>query len=194
MTEDIKPKKSTTRKKYEKNPFLANAVSSTKIGTRKLTNSTGDKMMIVSEETGEVVAPAGFHQVVEVDKTQFVKLYIAGVKAFQGLKTDGTAVFELIYRAVQEQFGQDELYLSYSAVDQEVTPMSESKYFRGMKELVEKGFIAASVKPHIYFLNVDYMFSGNRLAFIREFRLKDPNAKPKKVDTKTRDMFAGETS
>jgi hypothetical protein len=65
--------------------------------------------------------------------------------------------------------------------------MSESTYFRGMKELIEKGFIAASTKTNIYYLNVDYMFSGNRLAFIKEYRLKSET--PSKKDTKTIDMF-----
>lgn len=164
----IKPKKL----KHAKNPFLKNALVSTRVGTRKISNSTGDKMLIVSQETGEIVAPAGFHHVMEVDKTQFVKLYINGVKAFQGLTSGGTLVFEVLYRAVQEQHGEDELYVSFSSVHQEITPMSESTFYRGLRELIAKGFIAQSTKTNIYYLNVDYMFNGNRLAFIKEYRLK----------------------
>lgn len=174
------------------NPFWAKAAINTKIGTKRITNRTGEKMMIVSQETGEIIAPAGFHEVVEVDKTQFVKLYINGVKAFKGLKASGTAVFEIIYLKVQEHFGQDELYLHFTSIDQNITPMSETTFYRGMKELLEKEFIAESTRPGIYFLNVDYLFSGNKLAFIKEFRLKEAKGKGRnelQTDTKTLPLF-----
>ena len=38
---------------------------------------------MITSQSGEVVAPAGFWQTQEVDKTQFVKLYVNGVKAFR---------------------------------------------------------------------------------------------------------------
>lgn len=166
---------------FDKNPFVAEAAKNAKIGRKRIVNKTGDKLMIVNGDTGEIVAPAGFHEIVEVDKTAFVKLYINGVRAFKGLKAAGTAVFEVIYREVQEAFGEDELYLHYAGIDQHVTPMSEATFYRGMKEMLEKGFIAESTRPNVYFLNIDYLFSGNKLAFIKEFRLKDPARKPKEV-------------
>lgn len=163
---------------YKANPFIAAAANNTRIGSKRIVNKTGDKMMIVSEH-GEILAPAGFHQVVEVDKSQFVKLFINGVKALQQLTSAGTQVFELIYHNVQEQFGKDELYINYAAVNQEITPMSESTFMRGMKELLRKGFIAESLRPSMYYLNIDYLFSGDRLAFIKEYRLKGSKPKPK---------------
>lgn len=179
---DKKATKKPKKQKFAKNPFMTKALVSTRVGTRKISNSTGDKMLIVSQETGEIVAPAGFHHIVEVDKTQFVKLYINGVKAFQGLTSAGTQVFEVLYRAVQEQHNEDELYVSFNSVHQDITPMSESTFYRGLRELIAKGFIAQSTKTNIYFLNVDYMFNGNRLAFIKEYRLK---AEPEAVTEKT---------
>ncbi len=40
-----------------------------------------------------------------------------------------------------------------------------------MRELIEKGFLAESVEPGMYFINIDYLFNGNRLVFIKEFRI-----------------------
>ena len=94
--------------RHKSNPFIAQAAVNSKTGTKRLSNKKGDKYMIISEH-GETIAPAGFHEVVEVDKTQFVKLYVNGVKAFQGLKSAGAKVFELIYRAVQGTPGSDRL-------------------------------------------------------------------------------------
>lgn len=156
--------------RHVKNPFMSDASCNTKQGTKRLTNKTGDKFMIVSD-AGEVVANTGFHEVVEVDKTQFVKLYINGVKAFQGLKSAGAKVFELIYRAVQDTPGTDRIYLHFMSVDQAITPIGRATFHRGMSELLELGFIAESVEPGMYFLNIDYLFNGNRLAFIKEYRL-----------------------
>lgn len=213
MTDDLKEETTTPQKDeslavgkskrglstYKANPFIAAAAQNTRIGSKRIVSKSGDKMMIVSEH-GEVMAPAGFHQVVEVDKSQFVKLFINGVKALQQLSSAGTQVFELIYHTVQEQFGKDELYINFAAINQEITPMSESTFMRGMKELLKKGFIAQSLRPSMYYLNIDYLFSGDRLAFIKEYRLagttQKPKAKPVEVseetpsrDPNTADMF-----
>lgn len=169
MTEIVKSKRGLQR--YATNPFVSGAATNCKVGQRRISNKKGDKFMVVSE-AGEVVAPAGFHEVVEVDKTQFVKLYINGVKAFQGLKAPGTKVFEIIYRAVQKVPGTDQIWLHFMAVQQEITPISESTFYRGLRELLDKGFLAESTAPGMFFLNIDYMFNGNRLAFIKEYRIK----------------------
>lgn len=138
-------------------------------------------MMVVSEETGQIVAPAGFWQAQEVDKTQFVKLYVNGVKAFRDLTGAGTKVFEVLYLKVQESIGKDVIYLSFYDVDQLTTPMSESTFMRGMRELVAKAFLAESMSSAKYFLNPDYMWNGDRLAFVKEYRVKGSKSSGKSV-------------
>ena len=166
----VKSKRGVVR--HQKNPFVSTAADNTRQGVKRLSNKAGDRFMIVSEH-GEVMANTGFHEVVEVDKTQFVKLYINGVKAFQGLKSAGAKVFEIIYRAVQDAPGTDRIYLHFMSVEQNITPISESTFYRGMAELIEKGFLAESVEPGMYFLNIDYLFNGNRLAFVKEYRIRE---------------------
>lgn len=163
--------------KHQSNPFLSRAATGAKTGTRRITNPAGDKAMIVSEH-GEILAPAGFHEIVEVDQTQFVKLYINGVKAFKELTNAGTRVFEYVYRLIIANPGQDRLFIHYADIDQTESSMSESVFFRGMKELLSKEFLAEAVSPGFYFLNVDFMFNGNRLAIIKEYRLKPSKKKP----------------
>lgn len=165
--------------RYEVNPFLREAANNTKQGTKRLSNKTGDKFMIVSEH-GEVVANSGFHEIVEVDKTQFIKLYINGVKAFKGLKSAGTKVFELIYNATMQSPGSDTIWLHFMEIEQAITPIGRATFDRGMSELIEKGFIAESSVPGKYFLNIDYLFNGNRLAFIKEYRVATDGSHTKK--------------
>lgn len=169
--------------RYAKNPFVANALTNTKAGVRKISNSDGNRMMVMSEATGEIMAPAGFWHAQEVDKTAFVKLFVNGVKALKGLTGAGTKVFEILYLRVQESIGKDQLWLTFPSLDQALTPMSEATFYRGMRELIDKAFLAESTTPGLYFLNPDYLWNGDRLAFIQEYRVK--SSKPRQVDDKT---------
>ena len=174
-------------KKYKTNPFLSLALTNTKHGVKRITDKTGTRMMVVSNQ-GEILAPAGFWQTQDVDKTQFVKLYINGVKAFKDLTGAGTKVFEVLYLKVQGEVSKDVFHLSFHDIDQKLTPMSESTFMRGMKELLKKGFIAESIVTGRYFLNPDYMWNGDRLAFVREYRKKTTvTEQTKNIEDKTLD-------
>lgn len=172
--------------RYKENPFLEAASSSTKTRAKKITNSAGDRLMVVSESSGEIVAPmAGFWHTEEVDKTQFVKLYVNGVKAFKDLTAAGTKVFELLYLSIQKNIGKDQVHISFNAIDQAVSPISEATFYRGMKELVSKGFVAESLMTNVYFVNPDYLWNGDRLAFVKDYRLKRSKETKAVTDTLT---------
>ena len=172
------------KERFEKNPFLSGAEVATK--TRRVTNKRGD-MMLVNSNTGEIQTQiAGFWEAEEVDSTKFVKLFIRGVKALKELTGAGTKVFEVLYINVQENIGKDRVLMSFAEVDQALTPMSESTFMRGMRELVEKKFIAATPTLGVYWLNPDFGWNGDRLAFVKEYRKKQ--LEPQR-DTKTIDMF-----
>jgi len=153
---------------HKTNPFMTAGVG-VKPRAKRIVNPRGD-MMVVGE-TGEIVSPAaGFWYATEVDSAKFVKLYVNGVKAFKELTSPGTKVFELLYLEMQKGIGKDRVYLSFQSINQEATPMSASTYKRGMAELVAKGFIAPTPVQGWHWLNPDYVFNGDRLAIVREYR------------------------
>ena len=154
---------------YADNPSVAQASSTTKVGTRKITNKRGDKALIVSEG-GEVLAPAGFYETIEVDQTQFVKLYLGGVKMFNELSASGSKVFELVYKVMLKNPNTDRISLH-----SKVTKMAKTTFERGLTELLSKEVLYKSLYPAQYYINVNYLFNGNRLAFIKEYRLKASN-------------------
>lgn len=173
---------------FDKNPFIVAAVENTKQGVRKITDKSGSRMMVVDPGTGEVMqTPAGFWYGQKVDRTKFVKLYLNGVRAFKELSGPGGKVFELLYLEVQEQIGKDRVYMSFGEVDQSTYPMSKATYQRGLKELVEKGFVAPSVSQGWFFINPDYIFNGDRLAFVQQYWTDEaPTPRPKKtIDTES---------
>lgn len=165
--DEIQTKSRRGLSQYSANPFVSPGLVTTK--TKRITNKKGD-MMVVSKETEEVVAPiAGFWHAQEVDTAKFVKLYVNGVKAFRDLTSAGTKVFELLYLEVQKNIGKDLIWLSFGEVDQAATPMGKATFMRGMRELIEKGFLAESTTQSKYYLNPDYIWNGDRLAFVREY-------------------------
>jgi len=128
-------------------------------------------MMLVNSNDGEITTRiAGFWEAEEVDATKFVKLFVKGVKALKELTGAGTKVFEVLYIRVQENIGKDQVFMSFAAVDQVLTPMSAPTYDRGMRELMEKGFIAATPVQGWYWLNPSFVWNGDRLAFVKEYR------------------------
>jgi hypothetical protein len=155
---------------YNSNPFMPELGIKSK--TRRVTNKTGD-MMLVSSETGEIKSQiAGFWTGEEVDSTKFVKLFVNGVKALAELSNPGTRVFEILYLEMQGNIGKDTVYLSYIAIGIHQKSISRSTFARGIAELIQKKFIAAQPAPGWYWVNPDYMWNGDRLTFLREYRKK----------------------
>lgn len=175
-------------KRYATSPFMSATDMATRTRTKRLTNTQGDKMMMVGRDDGVIYGSAGFWTTTEVDKTQFVKLYVNGVKAFKDLTSAGTRVFEVLYLVIQENIGKDEIILAYARVNQAISPMSSKTFTRGLRELLEKSFIAEGLIPGVYFINPDYVFNGNRLTLVQDYRQKEKLVQ-KSLDDKTIDLF-----
>jgi hypothetical protein len=150
---------------YKDNPFTPRV----EMKVRKFTNkSTG--LTLVSKETGEAQDVAGFIQEKEIDATQFVKLFVGGVKALQKLSGAGTKVFEVLYMAMVKKISQESITITYASVDQLSNPMSEATYRRGISELVAKGFIAPTESQGNYWVNPNFIWNGNRISIIKRYR------------------------
>lgn len=148
--------------------------------------------MLVSNE-GEIVSNvAGFWEAEEVDSTRFLKLFVNGVKALAELSSAGTKVFELLYIEMQSNIGKDQVYLSFTALD-ENSGISRPVFKRGLSELIAKEFIAAMPAIGWYWVNPDFIWNGDRLAFVKEYRLKK-NGRPAAKDDRTLSLFSDPAS
>lgn len=167
MSNEVETKTRRGLTVYANNPFMQAGIVKPK--TKRISNNRGD-MMVVGE-TGEIVAGvAGFWQAQEVDAAKFVKLYVNGVRAFKDLSNAGTRVFEVLYIEVQKNIGQARVYLSFTSLDPSIKNLSQATFTRGMRELIDKGFVAPTEAVAWYWLNPDFMWNGDRLAFVREYR------------------------
>lgn len=84
---------------HVKNLFIMSASNNTKGRVRRI-STVKDRVMVVNENTGECLRGAGFFQYQEVDKTQFLKIYINGVRAITEVSSAGTKVFKTLYRTM----------------------------------------------------------------------------------------------
>src|SRR5271154_2028219 len=152
---------------YTSNPSIPSADEIRKPKRTRL--GTELKGLVVDSGSGEILGHGGamVYEWEEVDKERFVKLYLAGLKQAAGLSKAGLAVFETVYKQVRERPGQDTVPLdSYSSSLHPVT------YRRGLRELLEKEFLFRSPNPGLFFVNIRFMFNGDRLAFVKGYKLK----------------------
>ncbi|EBJ9154198.1 hypothetical protein D1D93_24150, partial [Salmonella enterica] len=153
------------------NPFCFE--TELKIETRKknLTVSRGTEL-IDKKDTGKSYF-ANIVHTQEVDKEEFIKLYTSQIKAYFDLTKTAYKVFFIFLRIYQDAIGKDHFYLSCKKamslaekIDHFV--LSESIFYRGIKELIEKRIIAKTNEKNWYFINPAIVFNGDRARFVSE--------------------------
>jgi len=163
-----------SRRRCEKRTKLPKA-EQLPIRSKRINVPGGNAAVIVDNSTGEIkgIGGIGFWWQEEVDRTQFVKLFLDGIKQAAGLSKSGMQVFELVYLQMRAKPGSDEIKLNqYVARD---NGMSDRTYQRGIRELLEKEFLYLSPSDGVFFVNIRFMFNGDRLAFVRSYHFKDEN-------------------
>jgi hypothetical protein len=141
--------------------------------TRRIQVPGGKGAVIVDNSSGEIkgIGGMGFWWEEEVDSSRFVKLFLDGIKQAADLSKTGMQVFELVYNQMRANPGRDEIKLNlYVARDNGI---SDRMYQRGVRELLEKEVLYRSPSDGVFFVNLRFMFNGDRLAFVRTYHLKD---------------------
>lgn len=137
---------------------------------RKVRRRIGDERRgFVIGETGEILGDgvAVSYQFEEVDKERFVKLFLAGVKQAIGMSKAGLALFEDVYDQMRDNKDRDFVMLAPST-----SSLPLRTYQRGLKELLDREFLFRSPYPGMFWVNIRFMFNGDRLAFVKGYKLK----------------------
>lgn len=161
---------------YETNPSIPSKGGVSVARRRQI----GDEHrgLVINRNTGEVLGEgtAVAYEWEEVDAERFVKLFMAGLKQATGLSKAGLAVFEVVYHQLREKPNHDQVALNLYLVRKHTPAMVQRTYNRGLRELLDRKFLFRSVVEGIFFVNIQYMFNGDRLAFVKAYHLK--GAKP----------------
>lgn len=157
------------------NPFIEHGTEiRTKTKTVR-TRSTPRNMM--DPDTGEIVGSSIIHTIEERDEAHFVKVFAEGVKAAFDLSQTGARVFQAVlmeYQKAKMTGGFSDsvrLYWFGEGLDGRAIGMSKFTFNRGLKELLEKQFIFPR-SPNEYWINPALFFKGDRVAFLREYRMR----------------------
>jgi hypothetical protein len=157
---------------YETNPSVVGGRFSTRVISGKPTR-TGSAYMVAAD-TGEVLGRGafGFVEEKEIDSESFVKVYLDGIKQYGHLTKAGALLFEFVYREISGMSGKDKdtVSLNYYLAQKWKPGLHRRTYERGMTELLDKGFLFRSVAADVYFVNVRFMFNGDRMVVVKAYR------------------------
>jgi hypothetical protein len=176
--------------RYESNPFLEGMLIPVKGKQVQLSKLGRDDNILINQATGEVL---GTHVTTfkKVDGEQFVKLFTANIAMTFDLKAAGIKAFGVLLWVVQNKaLSKDEVDLDVlvlgqftDAHSQNATPLrlSSATFRRGIVELEKAQIVAKTMRQGRYFINPNFIFNGDRIAFTtviertKRNRDRDPN-------------------
>jgi hypothetical protein len=158
--------KLTTR--HSENPFTKDGM---KIETRNKSIRLGkeSEVSIVNDSTGEITTThvATYKQ---VDNAQFVKLFTQNISMTFDLTSAGNKALGVVINIVQNT-GQnkDKILITEDEVAEfNIThdkKISMDTFYRGIRELEKAQIIARTTRNSVYFINPNFIFNGDRIAF-----------------------------
>ena len=168
--------KKNQRERFQNNPFM---IKEQDLTIRKKSVLAQNKnMAMVNLDTKEL---SGVGMVVKkkVDTEKFLKLYEDGIREMMELDSYGIKMFRMIFLASANAIDKDKIYLHYS--DPKINEsMARTTFTRGIKNLIEKQFIAPCMEVGFFWINPSYIFNGNRLTMIKQYELEGREKNPPK--------------
>lgn len=159
---------------YETNP----SVGSFPVRIKRSSLKAEKSVYMVAPGTGDVIGRGafGFMEEKEVDSEEFVKVYLDGVRKYGELKKAGALLFEFVYRELSGKNAKDKdtIVLNFLLANRWKHDLTERTYFRGMNELLAKEFLYRTMAADVYFVNVRFMFNGDRLILGKSYRRRQP--------------------
>ncbi len=160
--------------RYKTNPFIEDMMIPIKGRQVRLSSLGKDDNILVNQNTGEV---HGTHVTTykRVDGEQFVKLFTANIALTFDLSAQGIKAFSVLMWAIQNKaIAKDEIYLDTHTREDFIEAhvgkdkplkLSQPTFARGLAELTKAQIIAKTLRQGIYWINPNFVFNGDRIAF-----------------------------
>lgn len=179
--------------RYEENPFLKNMIINTKGKQVKVTKMGKDNNVLVNQKTGEVT---GTHVVTykQVDDAQFIKLFAQNIAMTFDLTSSGIKSLSVVIWIVQNSaINKDEINLDSIALDtflkKNDLKLSLATFKRGLNELEKAQIIAKTLRKGVYWINPNFVFNGDRIAFTTAIERKRKTQYDRAVEEGQLDIF-----
>ena len=144
---------------------------------RKKNYVIASEAMTLSDRSGQVQGTVQHSITRIVDDTSFVKVFADGIAGMYDLDRAGSKVFRFLFDEVQKNPNQDRMHLYFMDALEEPWKIPKTTFFKGMAELLEKGFLAKSANPNMFFLNPSMMWNGDRFRFVQEYQRASASAR-----------------
>ena len=159
-------------KRYEENPFYADMLVPVKQRQVQLSRLGKDNNIIINESTVETQGTA-ITTYRKVDSDQFVKIFTNNIKMIFELTAAGNKAFTVLLWTVQHQaLTKDVVILDVHTLDKFMKSQNDAKlklsretFKRGLSELTKAQIIARTLRQGMYFINPNFVFNGDRIAF-----------------------------
>lgn len=160
--------------RYDKNPFTENMDVPISTKNVHLSRLGKDDNVLINNATGEEL---GTHVTTyrKVDSEQFVKLFTANIALTFELKAAGIKALNVLMWAVQHKAIQKDLvpldkwtleqFLEFHEDREPPIKLSLPTFWRGLADLEKAQIVAKSLRQGIYFINPNFCFNGDRIAF-----------------------------
>lgn len=160
--------------RYRENPSIEKVDQQTRTKLKKVKVRGNDgKSEWHNGELGEVIQGAVLFQEEEVDVSKFVKLYTGGVAAISGLTKAGAKVFEIIMSEIGAS--EDAIFINTKQICEDYD-ISYATVQRGLKSLRDQQVLFDHYNGYgWFFINVAYVFKGDRYTLIKQYRIKSSN-------------------
>lgn len=168
------------------NPSLVKAIESQNLGNKVIFNVDKTKIK-VDMKIGETPIEGqeekakkleekelDFYTSKQIDKAKFIRIYTTSFQAISSLKSAGMKIlFSYIFPLMEEEFLVDSYYLNYEDYSKRMSDLKleaiTERYFEmGISDLLKNEIIYKHRLAYIYFINISYLFNGDRLKFIKE--------------------------
>lgn len=165
---------------HKENPSIQQAMINTKKGAKMVFANNSSTEISVYDKENEDIEKLTLDFVAKkvVDKDEFIKIYVYSLPKLAELKNSTKILFQYILVSVNEEIGKDTIYISFKdyqgkADKNPIYPkISQPTFSRCLNELLQLGIVYKSELANMYFINISYVFNGDRLRFITEYQLK----------------------
>lgn len=163
--------------RHDVSPLVNPLITPQEIKTKRRYVRSGRNEDLINSQTGEIRGVTTIQQIEERDDAEFVKVFAAGVAASYELSKTAQRVFQVVlgqYERTPMSRGYADyvnLYWFNDGIDGHSVGMSERTFQRGLKELIEKRFLA-SKDGIAFWTNPALFFKGDRVVFVKEYHRK----------------------
>ena len=158
--------------RYESNPFTKDLVIPLKNRQVQISRLGEDNNIVINQETGEFLGGTSVVTYKKVDSTQFIKLFTQNIKLAFELTQAGQKALYVLFWTMQDKtmINKDRVTLDqytlkdFSKENPELT-ISIATFRRGLGELTKAKILALAERLGDYFINPNFVFNGDRVAF-----------------------------